>query len=353
MSTQAGRKTLCLSVPAEATQDAIDALGPLGLIDDRFAVSPSPDGGRVLIPLTGQPEPARTGSEARLEQAQVPINPKLPPADRARLSLEDQLPEALLDDLPTGWQRLGDVAVVRLDESLADHGGLVGQALGQALGVRSVIELAGSHGELREPETRLLWGDPETRTVHREHGLVFHIDPAKVMFSAGNKHERHRLIGQVERGEQVVDLFAGIGYFTLPLARAGARVVACEKNPTSAGFLAENVEANDLADRVEIRQGDCRRVAPEGVADRVVLGYFPGTHAFLGIALRALKDDGGILHYHTTAEEPDALGAAERELLDHLPEGVGGITADIVAARRVKTYAPNVAHVVLDVEVSL
>lgn len=328
----------------------MEALGPLGVIDDRLAVSRAAGGDRVLIPLTDRPTSAQSLPGARIEQAQVPLNPKLPPARRLRLTLEDQLPADLLELLPTGWQMLGDVCVVRLAEVLEPHDEGVGRALGQALGARSVLHLEGSQGELREPETRLLWGDPQTRTVHREHGLVFHIDPAQVMFSAGNKHERHRLVDQVRPGEQVVDLFAGIGYFTLPLARAGARVVACEKNPTSAGFLADNVEANQLTGQVEIRQGDCRGLAPEGVADRVLLGYFPGTAAFLDTALAALAPGGGLLHYHTTAEEPAPLDAAEAELRSHLPDRAG--TVEVVAARRVKTYAPSVAHVVLDVEVT-
>lgn len=327
----------------------MEALGPLGLIDDRLAVSSSPDDRRTLLPLARRPDPGQPLPEGQLVEATVPLNPKLPPAQRVRLALEGELPEPLLDRLPTGWQMLGDVCLVRLDGALLDHAETVGRALAEALDARSVLHLEGSQGELREPETRHLWGARDTRTIHREHGLVFHIDPAKVMFSAGNKHERHRLVDQVQPGEHVVDLFAGIGYFTLPLARAGAQVTACEKNPTSAAFLAENVDANDLADRVEIRQGDCRKVAPAGVADRVLLGYFPGTRAFLGCTLRALKEDGGCLHYHTVTEEPDALAEAQAELLGHLPSSAP--EARILGSRRVKGVGPGMAHVVLDVEV--
>lgn len=327
----------------------METLGSLGLIDDRLAVSRVPDDKRILVPLTRRPDPGQPVPDGQLVEATVPLNPKLPPAQRIRLALEGEIPAPLIDRLPTGWQMLGDICVVRLNEALLDHAGSVGQALAEALGARSVLHLEGSQGELREPETRHLWGARDTRTVHREHGLVFHIDPAKVMFSAGNKHERHRLVDQVQPGEHVVDLFAGIGYFTLPLARAGAQVTACEKNPTSASFLAENLEANDLEDRVEIRQGDCRKVAPAGVADRVLLGYFPGTRAFLGCALQALKPDGGRLHYHTTAPEQAPLTDAQEELVAHLPEAAGSV--EVVGARRVKTYAPSVAHVVLDVEV--
>lgn len=327
----------------------MEALGPLRLIDDRLAVSRAPGEERTLIPLARRPDPNQEVPDGQLLEATVPLDPKLPPAQRVRLTLESELPEPVLDRLPTGWQMLGDVCVVRLDEALLGHGETIGQALAEALDARAVLHLDGSQGELREPETRHLWGARDTRTIHREHGLVFHLDPADVMFSAGNKHERHRLVDQIQPAEHVVDLFAGIGYFTLPLARAGAQVTACEKNPTSAAFLAENAEANDLRDRIEIRQGDCRQVAPAGVADRVLLGYFPGTHAFLGCALEALKPEGGQLHYHTTADAQTALEDAEAELVDHLPATTG--QPRLLEARRVKGVGPGRVHVVLDMEV--
>jgi tRNA wybutosine-synthesizing protein 2 len=55
------------------------------------------------------------------------------------------------------------------------------------------------------------------------------------MFSAGNAPERHRVAKFRCEGEVVVDMYAGIGYFTLPyLIHAGAQLVhACEWNPNA------------------------------------------------------------------------------------------------------------------------
>jgi 23S rRNA (uracil1939-C5)-methyltransferase len=49
-----------------------------------------------------------------------------------------------------------------------------------------------------------------------------------------------------ERGELALDLFAGVGLFSLPLARHFNRVVAAEANPTAASDLKANAEANGL-----------------------------------------------------------------------------------------------------------
>lgn len=87
-------------------------------------------------------------------------------------------------------------------------------------------------------------------------------------------HDNDRISGLDCRGETVVDLYAGIGYYTLPLAvhARAARVVACEWNPDACLALRHNVAANGVGDRVEVLFGDNRvttRALPDGMADRV------------------------------------------------------------------------------------
>jgi len=74
--------------------------------------------------------------------------------------------------------------------------------------------------------------------------------------------------------EHVFDMFAGIGYFTLPLARGGSRVTATEINPTAFRYLLENAVLNDVGDRVDAYMTDCRDLASEIDADRVIMGYY-------------------------------------------------------------------------------
>lgn len=267
------------------------------------------------------------------------------PLDRVRASLRDALAPEELARVPRGYFRVGDVLV--LDLPLPGDEALVAQAFARELRMRSVLGRAGRvSGEFRRPTMRHLWGDPETTTVHTEVGVKYRIDPARVMWSPGNLAERQRLAALRVPGATVVDLFAGVGYLSLPLAVHGgaARVVAIEKAPATYGFLRENAALNGVAQRYETVLGDCRDVAPTGVADRVLLGLLPDSIGFLPTALAALRRPGCILDVHR-AVPADGLARSAREVLARVPGGA------LLATHRVKSYGPGKDHVVHEVRV--
>jgi len=148
-----------------------------------------------------------------------------------------------------------------------------------------------------------------------------------------------------------VDMFAGIGYFTLPLAIYGKPkcIYACEINPVSVSYLRRNAELNGVSKIVEPLLGDCRKAALEGVADRVVMGYVRGTKNFLDKAMRVLKPEGGIVHYHETY--PNALLPQKaKEDIGRAAEKAGR-KVEILRFAEVKSYSPGVSHVVVDFRV--
>ena len=58
----------------------------------------------------------------------------------------------------------------------------------------------------------------KTETINKENGCLFKLDLAKVMWSKGNNNERLRIAKLVGDGETVIDMFAGIGYFSIHIA---------------------------------------------------------------------------------------------------------------------------------------
>ncbi|MDX1745639.1 MAG: class I SAM-dependent methyltransferase family protein, partial [Halobacteriales archaeon] len=187
-------------------------------------------------------------------------------------------------------------------------------------------------------------GEGRTETVHNEHGVAYALDLAKVMFSPGNQAERVRMGRVVSPGERVFDMFAGIGYFALPMAVAGARVTAAEINPTAFTYLLENRERNDVVDRISASLTDCRTLRP--TVDRVVMGHYDAPD-YLDAAVRALRP-GGVLHCHAAVRLDHRDAPLDR--LEQVTETTGR-SLESTTIRTVKTTGQRWEHVVLDATV--
>jgi len=188
--------------------------------------------------------------------------------------------------------------------------------------------------------------------LHKEHGCQFLIDVSKVMWSQGNKEERMRLTKQVKPNETIVDMFAGIGYFSIFIAKycKPKEIYAIDINPEALEFLRKNVWLNDVESRIEILQGDCRKFSNllESTADRIIMGYLFNTEKFLPYALKIAKNNAFIhLHRIVKVEEIEKL---KKKII-----GIGNknkVNVKILRVNKVKSYAPKILHVVLDLRVT-
>jgi len=344
------RTDLAVVVAKPRTESVIDALDAEGVYDADRSVQ-SWDAESVAVPVTAPPETV----EVREVVQQV--------GERRLRNLADHLrqrgwSEAEIDAAPSSWAAIGSVVLVELGET--PRPAEVGEALLALHGeADTVLARNGIGGVHREPDVTVIAGEGDTETVHTEHGTEYALDLAEVMFSPGNKAERARMGEQVRAGERVLDMFAGIGYFTLPMARAGAEVTAVEHNPTAFRYLVENTMRNGVDGLVHPYRADCRDVVEAGIdggpVDRVVMGYYEasepdgdGGYAYLDHALDALAP-GGVVHVHETT--PETL-VFERPVERLTAAAVAaGRSVEVLDTRRVKSHSEGVAHVVVDARI--
>lgn len=318
------------------------ALLAAGLLDGSRRIAP---GLEVLIPV--RPDPALAAWAERLGARLVEDAPLEARDERAtpHEQILARVAPGVRALVPDRWEKLGDVVILRLADEAAPHAGAIAAAFADVLGGRCVLrDPRGVGGELREMQAEILFGEDPV-TTHLENGVKYRLDASRVMFSSGNVAERARPIEA--RGETVVDMFAGIGYFAIPLALRGgpARVIAIEKNPVAFEYLQENVRLNRVGHVVDPWLGDNRDAPFDATADRVLMGYFPGTARFLPKALALLKPHGGTIHYHDTAHERVWKDEMTRSFLD-AARACGRVVA-IEEARVVKSHSPGVVHAVL------
>jgi tRNA wybutosine-synthesizing protein 2 len=275
------------------------------------------------------------------------------PAERVRARLRAAAGAPVARTMPAGYQRLGRVLLLRLPPALRPWYASIGAWWQEELGVATVLVRRGPiDGELRRPDAEVVAGGP-TETEVVEHGARWRFDAARQMFAQGNRTERHRLAGLVVPGERVADLFAGVGYFTVPIARRdpAVRVVAVEKNPEAYRYLEENVRRNGVADRVRCLAGDNRQVVlPPHAFDRVLLGYLPDAVPWIPRAVGLVAPGGGWVHVHAVADARGGL-AASREAAVAAVRSAGGSLGAPPGGRVVKPYGPGRIHAVVDLRV--
>lgn len=238
-----------------------------------------------------------------------------------------------------GYQLLGDVAVLHGSPPTETEI----QEICEWVHPRGIVYISGYAGEKRVPEASVVYGECG-EVCHHEAGFVFYLDPCKVMFAMGNREEKVRtaaLIAAACRTQKTqtvrcADMFAGIGYFTIPAALHGATVHAMEINPDSFHYLQKNGIANGVDAKVTPEQGDCRDLLT-GVYDHILMGHFDAL-AFLPDAC-AHVHEGTVLHVHTIGAQTDAIS---RICAD------AGFSTTITPFR-VKKYAPGAWHMVHDV----
>ena len=166
------------------------------------------------------------------------------------------------------------------------------------------------------------------------------------MWSQGNKDERIRLIKTVKPKETIVDMFSGIGYFSIFLAKycKPEKIYAIDINPKAIEYLRKNIWLNDVENRIEILQGDCRKFSKilENTADRIIMGYLFKTEKFLLHAIKIAKNN-AIIHFHRTVKE---------EEIDKIKEKLKkNFNVKVLRTKKVKSYAPKIWHVVFDLKV--
>lgn len=321
--------------------------GENGTLEPGEGVHPEPGKNGHLEPgknghlQSGPPDTTWVEVERAGKRKPVPRNPFRRVCKR--------LPEHA-DRLAYRWDTLGDAIILKLPNDL--HQPEVGRAYAEEIPASTVYaEIAGPRGPDRRPHLVRLWG-PGGEVAHLENRFLYHLDPEEVMFSSGNVGERTRAEGFPQEGEVIVEMGGGIGYFVLPMARAGkaTRIHAWERNPVAAGWLVKNLEINRLTDQVEVHIEDVME-APEGIADRVVQPIFEDSLTLAGKALRILKAGGGTLHWHRRIDVWELEENLRRDIAEVIAHDGRGWVIHEQAWHRVKTFGPGRSHMVMDLRI--
>ncbi|MGQ4891392.1 MAG: class I SAM-dependent methyltransferase [Candidatus Njordarchaeia archaeon] len=267
--------------------------------------------------------------------------------------LAQAIPDKCLNALPSRFPIIGDATIIYLNECLEPYKEAIGKAILEVLPrVKSVwVRKGETRGVFREPTLECISGSCDPIIFHRELNTIFMIDISRLTFSPGNRGEREKLTRIIKPNEIVIDMFACCGNLSLPIAvNCKPRMIfGIEINPYAYGFLIDNIRINNVSERYVAILGDNKISTLEKVADHVLMGFFNIDDNQLEAGLKAIKEDGGIIHYHFIAYKK-----AVKKKVDEILEKVQGLGffCDLLCVDKVKSYAPNVLHYVARIEIT-
>lgn len=261
------------------------------------------------------------------------------------------LSETEIEDLYGAFDQIGDIIILRIPDSLVSKKEIIGKVLLEKVKTAKSVFYQSSpvSGDFRTRKLELLAGEYKTETEYKEHGCRFIVDVEKAFFSPRLSTERDRIANLIQDGETIINMFGGVGMFSIIAAKKKkCTVYNIDINPNATRLCEQNINLNKLVGKVESITGDATKIIEEkltGVGDRILMLLPERSDEFLDSAIKAVKKN-GIIHYYCHIHG-DKKNQVSRLAKEHFLE-VMKIKVEILGSKIVRPVGPRFYQAVVD-----
>lgn len=258
----------------------------------------------------------------------------------------------------SAFDQIGEIVIIKIPESLATRRLLIARAILDNIRTAKTVfaQTSAVQGDFRVRDLELIAGKNTTVTEYKEHGCRFKVDVARTYFSPRLSTERKRIADLVQDNETIVNMFAGVGTYSILMAKANktCKVYSIDSNRAAAELCATNAKLNRVDNRVESICGDAAVIIREKLArraDRVIMPLPERAREFVHEAVLALKEQGGTIHFfaHVKAESKKTSRDAG---LQETREAFSSYNSDIKHLQVVREVGPRIYQIVADVSIT-
>lgn len=272
--------------------------------------------------------------------------------------LQERLDRTELEKLSSSFDIIGTIAIIKIPESLASKRKLIADALIEEIRpVKSVFcQVSAIEGEYRLRKLELISGENSPITVYKEHGCTFKVDVINTYFSPRLSTERLRIAQLTEPNEVVVNMFGGVGTFSIIISRynKSAKVYSIDSNPIAIDICKQNIEINKLRGNVFPVLGDAEQEIHKGlkgIAKRVLMPLPEKAKNFVDAAVSSLENGSGMIHYFCHVGADNKKAAVQNGIMD-TSESFSKFDHTIRNVRVVREVGPRFYQIVSDVMVT-
>ena len=255
----------------------------------------------------------------------------------------------------SAFDQIGKIIIVRIPDSLLSKKKIIGETLlKEVKTAKSVFyQVSAVEGDFRTRKLEIIAGENNTETEYKEFGCKFTVDVENAFFSPRLSTERERIANLIQDGEVITNMFAGIGMFSIMVAKKKkCTVFSLDINPMASKLCEKNIELNKLAGKIISINGDAGEIINEQLmdkSDRTLMLLPERSDEFLESAINTTKN-GGIIHYYShihADKKSDAGKLSEEHFLQITP-----IQSEILTSKIVRAVGPRYYQTVVDVRIS-
>ena len=270
-------------------------------------------------------------------------------------ALEGVLSEKESDELISAFDQIGDIIIVRIPDSLLAKKKVIGKTLLENVKTANSVFCQSSpvEGDFRTRDLEIIAGQDKTETEYKEFGCRFIVDVQKAFFSPRLSNERNRIAEQILDGQTVINMFGGIGMFSIIAAKNKKCIVYnIDINPDAVELCEKNIKLNKLSGKVFSIQGDAAQIIKEKLknkGDRVLMLLPERSDEFLDSAVAATKNN-GIIHYYShihADKKSEATKLSENHFMDISP-----VDSKVLNSKIVRAVGPRYYQTVVDVKIT-
>lgn len=271
--------------------------------------------------------------------------------------LQERLDSTELEKLSSSFDIIGTIAIIKIPESLNSKRKLIADALIEEIKpVKSVFcQVSAIEGDYRLRKLELISGENSPITVYKEHGCTFKVDVINTYFSPRLSTERLRIAKLTEPNEVIVNMFGGVGTFSIIISRynKSAKVYSIDSNPIATDMCRQNIEINKLTGNVIPVLGDAEQEIQslKGIATRVLMPLPEKARDFVDAAVSSLENGSGMIHYFSHVGADNKKTAIQNGVME-TSESFSKFNHTIRNVRVVREVGPRFYQIVSDVLVT-
>jgi tRNA (guanine37-N1)-methyltransferase len=267
-------------------------------------------------------------------------------------ALAGALTEEEASSLSSAFDVIGDIAIVKIPSGIAVKQKLIAdEILKKMKNVKTVLKQTSDvEGEFRIRQLEHIGGEERFETIYKESSCLFKVDLKQVYFSPRLATERERIASLVKDDEHIFNMFAGIGTFSVIIAKQKyCTVESVDKNPSAYELATASLRLNKrLKGTVNPVLSDAREFAMlhKEEFDRVLMPLPERAREFLSAAFDSVKK-GATIHYYVHV--PTANFEDENWIKIHLAD-LGIVKSfSITKWKRVREVGPKYVQAVADI----